>query len=162
MKRTAIAGFCAALALTGVVAPSASAGKPVPVDPTATIQSATVGPVWKLPSFPVEQWGCDVVVTATLSGITSKRYYALFMADIDGFGSGWSEMGQTNPIRLTRGQTEVTYTAHPGGATDQIGDYRAFRVDVVTRHRGRYWTWDVVSSSPEFTVNWDATTCVAP
>jgi hypothetical protein len=79
----------------------------------------------------------------------------------EGFSFGWQEITNWGPIRLTRGQSAITYTAHPAGTTAQIGDYRAFRLDVVTRqHHGRYSTWNIVASSPEVTVTWDATTCV--
>jgi hypothetical protein len=44
MKRTTLAGGCAALVLAGLAAPPATAAKPVPVAPTATITNVTVGP----------------------------------------------------------------------------------------------------------------------
>lgn len=163
MKRTTVAGVCAALALAGVVAPSASADKPVPVTPTAVIETVEVGTVWKLPSSPVEQWGCDATLTATVTGITSNRYYARFMSHVeDPWFSGWQELTNWGPIRLTRGQTEVTYTAHPAGSTDYIPYYKGFRLDLVSRQHGRDRAWNVVTSSPEVTVNWDETTCVKP
>lgn len=159
MKRIALAGVCAALALTGLVTPPALAGKPDPGPLTATVTSVTVGDYYQFPSFPDPQYGCQVTLSATVTGVNSNRLYAQFMSYIDdpGFYPPWGELWPAT--RLSRGQTEVTYTTGIGFTAEEFPKVKKFRLDLVTSPRGRYHTSAIVLSSSEFTVNWDGTTC---
>lgn len=153
MKRTSLAGLCAALVLAGVAAPPATAAKPVPVAPTATITNVTVGPYFQDPYWP-DVKGCRETITARITGISSNLFAKFLIHVEDPPTSPWLDISQ--PIALSRGDQVVSFTTYAPLRTTEFPHVRGFVVDVGQAARG---SWRSVVKSAEYRVAWTEATC---
>jgi hypothetical protein len=153
MTRTTLAGGCAALVLAGLAAPPATAAKPVPVAPTATITNVTVGPYVQDPYWP-DVNGCRETITARISGISTNLYARFLIHVEDPPTSPWLEMSQ--PIALSRGEQVVTFTPNAPLKPTEFPHVRGFVVEVGQPSRGN---WRSVVKSAEYRVAWTEATC---
>jgi hypothetical protein len=153
MKRTTLAGMCAALVLAGLAAPPATAGKPVPAPPSATITNVTVGPYFQDPYWPGVN-GCRETITARITGISSNLVAKFFIHIEDPGTSPWLDISQ--PLALTRGDQVVAFTTYAPLKTTEFPHVRGFVVEVGQAVRG---SWRSVVKSPEYRVAWTESTC---
>ena len=153
MKRTTLAGGCAALVLAGLAVPPVGAAPPVPVAPTATITNVKVGPYFQDPYWP-DVKGCRETITARISGISTKLLRPFPRPWGGPTTSPWLDISQ--PIALSRGDQVVAFTTYAPLKTTEFPHVRVFVVEVGQTSRG---SWRAVVKSAQYRVAWTESTC---